>query len=397
MNVIRDHCLKAALRYGLLSAAAVCVVYGQATLINLGTQGRNVDFSTAPETRPVKTGTALPATCLPGDLFFMTGAPSGQNIYGCAAANTWTVEASVTGAFLGDPGANGVVIRTAANTTSAVTAPSGTIVGTTDTQTLSNKSIDASEITSGTLPTARMPAFSGDISSTAGTTSATLATVNASPGSYGDSSHTVQLTVDNKGRITSIFQVAVTGGGGGSVISTGTLASISSTCSPGTLYFATDQPAGQQIYTCSSTNTWTQIVNLGGSGALAFTNGSLDINTAVVPRLNGANNFTGLNTGRFVTPINSVAFSATPNFDLSLGDQSITLTSNITSSTTANIVAGQRVNFQVCQDATGSRTFAWPNSFRGSPAITSTAGQCTYAAFQSFDGTHEDFIGGNAH
>jgi hypothetical protein len=64
----------------------------------------------------------------------------------------------------------------------------------------------------------------------------------------------------------------------------------------GTLYFATDQPAGQQIYTCSAANTYTQQVNLGGSGALAISSGSLDVNLAIVPRLTAANTFSGSNT-----------------------------------------------------------------------------------------------------
>ena len=67
-------------------------------------------------------------------------------------------------------------------------------------------------------------------------------------------------------------------------------------CTAGTLYMATDQTPGQQLYTCSSSNTWTQYTSLGGSGALAVTNGSLDIVTSVVPRLAAANNFVGLNT-----------------------------------------------------------------------------------------------------
>ena len=37
------------------------------------------------------------------------------------------------------------------------------------------------------------------------------------------------------------------------------------------------------------------MVSLGPSGALAYTNGSLDIVTSVVPRLTAANNFSGLN------------------------------------------------------------------------------------------------------
>jgi hypothetical protein len=121
----------------------------------------------------------------------------------------------------------------------------------------------------------------------------TLATVNASPGTYGDSTHSVQVTVDGKGRITAISPIIISGTGGGGAITTGTLASEPITCSIGTLYFATDQPAGQQIYTCSATNTWTQLVSLGTSGAFDFTGGSLDINTAVVPRLAASNTFSG--------------------------------------------------------------------------------------------------------
>ena len=289
MNATTQFLLKASVRCGIL-AVATTAAFGQ-TLINLGAQGRNVDFSSAPFTRPVKTGTALPASCSVGDLFFNTTAPAGQNLYGCPAANGWTLLGT---SGLSDPGANGLVVRTGVNTSTTVAAPFGLVVGTTDSQTLTNKSIDASEINSGTLAGSLMPAFSGDISTSAGSTAATLANVNPNPGTYGDSSHAVQLTVDTKGRITGVSQVAVAGGGGSS-ITPGALSAISASCSPGTLYFATDQPAGQQLYSCSSANTWTQLGSIGPSGALAVNNGALDIVTSVVPRLMAANTFTGLN------------------------------------------------------------------------------------------------------
>ena len=92
------------------------------------------------------------------------------------------------------------------------------------------------------------------------------------------------ITVNGYGQITAVSTVPAAGGSGAGSAA-GTLAAIPATCSSGALYVATDQPASQQIYTCSSSNTWTQYMSLGGSGALAFTNGALDMVTSVVPRL----------------------------------------------------------------------------------------------------------------
>lgn len=61
-----------------------------ATLINLQTQGRNVDFSSFSFTRPEAVGSALPSTCQLGQLFFNSGASAGSNLYACTASNTWT-------------------------------------------------------------------------------------------------------------------------------------------------------------------------------------------------------------------------------------------------------------------------------------------------------------------
>jgi hypothetical protein len=62
------------------------------TQIDLRTQAKSVDFSGANSTKTLKTGTALPSTCVLGEVFFNTSAPAGANLYACTAANTWSVQ-----------------------------------------------------------------------------------------------------------------------------------------------------------------------------------------------------------------------------------------------------------------------------------------------------------------
>lgn len=64
------------------------------------------------------------------------------------------------------------------------------------------------------------------------------------------------------------------------------------TCTVSQLFFKTDATAGQQIYMCSSTNTWTQQLNSGAGGAsTALDNlAAVNINTALLPQ-------TGLDLG----------------------------------------------------------------------------------------------------
>ncbi len=89
-----------------------------------------------------------------------------------------------------------------------------------------------------------------------------------------------------------------------------------------------------------------------------------------------------------IAGFNTVTFSATPTFDASLGNtQKITLTANVTSSTLSNATQGEAINFIICQDATGSRTFVWPTNVLGVMTIGATASKCSAQTF-IFDGTN---------
>jgi len=64
---------------------------------------------------------------------------------------------------------------------------------------------NAANISSGTLPIARMPAYTGDVTSTVGAVALTLATSGVTAGTYNASASTTQsITVDAKGRVTAV-------------------------------------------------------------------------------------------------------------------------------------------------------------------------------------------------
>jgi hypothetical protein len=67
------------------------------TQVDLRTQSKSVDFTGARSTKPFKSGGALPATCAQGEMFFLTAASAGTNLYGCTATNTWTLETGGAG------------------------------------------------------------------------------------------------------------------------------------------------------------------------------------------------------------------------------------------------------------------------------------------------------------
>jgi hypothetical protein len=79
------------LRYSLVWLMSLAILDGQ-TQVDLKNQSKSVDFSSASSTKPIQAGTVLPAVCNTAQLFFLTTAPTGANLYACAPANTWTLE-----------------------------------------------------------------------------------------------------------------------------------------------------------------------------------------------------------------------------------------------------------------------------------------------------------------
>jgi hypothetical protein len=129
--------------------------------------------------------------------------------------------------------------------------------------------------------------------------------------------------------------------------------------------------------TTSTINGASTFALTSGTGAMVFSDGA---NWQVQ---------TGKGSATLYT-YNAVTFSATPAYSFGSGattTNKITLTGNVTSSTISGGSAGQLTTFVICQDATGSRTFAWPSNFFGNMTIGSTLSKCNVQTF-TFDGTN---------
>jgi hypothetical protein len=79
---------------GVPAAAVACTDYSAPgcteTVSGNKTYTGAIDSSGATSTAPFKSGTVLPATCAPPQLFFETDAGGGLNIWTCASTNVWT-------------------------------------------------------------------------------------------------------------------------------------------------------------------------------------------------------------------------------------------------------------------------------------------------------------------
>jgi hypothetical protein len=68
--------------------------------------------------------------------------------------------------------------------------------------------------TGGAIASSLNPILTGDVTSPGGTTATTLATVNASPGSFGNGTQVASYTVNGKGLVTTGANIPITGAPG---------------------------------------------------------------------------------------------------------------------------------------------------------------------------------------
>ena len=72
------------------------------TQVDLRVQSKSPDFSGASATKPMSTGASLPASCTTGQMFFVTTAPAGQNVWGCTSTGVWSLETGGSGGGSGN-------------------------------------------------------------------------------------------------------------------------------------------------------------------------------------------------------------------------------------------------------------------------------------------------------
>ena len=196
-------------------------------------------------------------------------------------------------------------------------------------------------------------------------TNATLATVNANVGIFGDTTHVPQIIVDGKGRVTSAGNIA-----------------INTMVYPGAGFAHSTGTAWDTSY--SSTGTGNVVLSSGATIATP----TITTPTISNPTVSGAitGGFNGAVTTLAVAS-NAVAVDLSVNNNFAVTLQA---TTTQTLSNPINAVAGQSGQISITQNATPSVLNFGANweSINGSTTVNSTAGSVTLLTYYVVDSTH---------
>ena len=241
----------------LVVAIGTLAILTAQTKIDLSSQARRIDFSNAPAVKPIPVGSALPATCGLGEMFFKRDANAGENLYVCPAQNIWT-QISGTATSLHPGTAGGILIsNTAANfdvdaDTMFLASQAGNNVFTGHNDFSGAASL---RIVTGSV---EPPADGCDTSSEAGSM--------------------YMLTGDSaKASLLYVCQ-AVSDGYSWRPATYAYDTVAPSTCVTGQVFFDTDATPGQNWLGCTATNTWTLL----GSAARSYAQGTTPPASCVV-------------------------------------------------------------------------------------------------------------------
>jgi hypothetical protein len=260
---------------------------------------------------------------------------------------------------------------------------------------------------SGSATAAQMPAFSGDVTTSAGSTVTTLTNIPTATPAVGTILHTAiaapATPAAGKGSVyvdSTSKNLAVKDDAG--VIKHG-IQTRSATGSNWIRSVADDgsttisQPALTDIATgATSANLASIVSDETGTGVVAFATNPTLTGATLAGTLAATNNaITGVKTVSFNSEIDNgnKTGAAQAIGDFTTGSrQKITLTGNVTSSTWTTLSTVSDWRLKVCQDATGSRTLVWPTSpaptwIGGSaPTLSTGASTCDFVSFY-YDGT----------
>lgn len=372
-------------------------------------------------TLPFQVGTALPGTCVVGQIFFNTTASAGLNTFGCTSTNVWTLE--------GDAGGSGTAGVTTFNGRNGAVVPatndysfaqlSGTAAKaqipavTAYTDATNDFSAQAQTFGQTTFNYAGYVPFNASTDVIHGTkvcrtdvTKCYLFAQQQSTDSYPYSylaSHDDGTTVENFYKLVPdgaspgqplfrFLSAIITPPNANADLSAsftfphqvGTLAARPGTCIVGQTYFATDATVGQNISACTSTNVWTTQGDGGGVTSVTSFNGRTG---AIAPNGGGTCDYCTLpetfQQKTFDTAQNTLSMTTLIQFDMGVcptgpaGTASSSWSALASGGPSAKCFGGTNLSYvglgygsSATQSAT--RTFMLPTDWLGSATGTFT-------------------------